>query len=116
MAIKSNRCPNCGANLVCEGVEKNVKCDACESIISLIDFDETAIKEDFEINDAIEDSIKSYFRNEITSIICVDSRDFIDELVREAKKLDAITDMAINKYKSFRKTFIGREYKFRRIN
>ena len=65
-----------------------------------------AIKEDFDVDEDIEDLIKPFFKSDITAIINTKASDFIDELVREAERHSAIGEKAIETYRNSTKKFV----------
>ncbi len=73
-----------------------------------------AIKEDLPIEDTIEEIISPYFRSEIVSSINDNYQAFIDELVREAHKINAIGEASFQQYKTQVKkyAFIAKDSSF----
>ncbi len=73
-----------------------------------------AIREDFDVDDEIEEIIKPFFKGDITAIINNKQSEFIDELVREAARYEAIGEKAIETYKKAAKkfVFIGKDSPF----
>lgn len=70
------------------------------------DIYKAAIKEDFDVNEEIEDAISPFFKGDITAIINNKQNEFIDELVREAARYEAIGEKAIETYKNSAKKFV----------